>query len=150
PATSMQRVSGAPCPCEGAHFSPMPRRADGQCGRRARGVLHHEFEPSSNSNGSARRASTSRTKLPHLVRVFARALLCSRTRSAGTLCALNEPFVWTVFALVYLGMLLGRLPGLALDRTGVALLGAIVLVAGGALSLDEAWLAIDVPTLALL
>ncbi len=31
---------------------------------------------------------------------------------------------------VYLGMLLGEIPGLALDRRGVALLGAIALVAG--------------------
>ena len=35
----------------------------------------------------------------------------------------------TVFVLVYLGMALGRVPGLALDRTGVALLGLIVLLA---------------------
>ena len=67
-------------------------------------------------------------------------MVCLRTRGESNLSALNEPFVWTVFALVYLGMLLGRLPGLALDRTGVALLGtgvallgAIALVAGGLL-----------------
>lgn len=63
---------------------------------------------------------------------------------------MSEPLVWIVFGLVYLGMLLGRLPGLALDRTGVALLGAIALVAGGALDLDQAWAAVDVSTLALL
>lgn len=34
-----------------------------------------------------------------------------------------------VFIAVYAGMLLGRIPSLQLDRTGVALLGAIVLVA---------------------
>jgi Na+/H+ antiporter NhaD/arsenite permease-like protein len=55
-----------------------------------------------------------------------------------------------VFVLVYLGMALGRVPGLAIDRTGVALLGLIVLLATGDLSLDEAGRAIDVPTLALL
>lgn len=55
-----------------------------------------------------------------------------------------------VFVLVYLGMVLGRWPGLALDRTGIALLGAIVLVALGALSIGEAWNAVDVPTIALL
>ncbi len=43
-----------------------------------------------------------------------------------------------VFALVYLGMILGGLPFFQLDRTGVALLGAIVLVASGDLSLEEA------------
>jgi len=55
-----------------------------------------------------------------------------------------------VFAVVYLGMMLGELPGLKLDRTGIALLGAIVLVATERLTLDEAWAAIDVPTMALL
>lgn len=55
-----------------------------------------------------------------------------------------------VFALVYLGMFLGRLPQLKLDRTGVALLGAIVLLAVGVVGVEEARDAIDVPTLALL
>jgi Na+/H+ antiporter NhaD/arsenite permease-like protein len=56
----------------------------------------------------------------------------------------------TVFILVYLGMALGRVPGLAIDRTGVALLGLIVLLASGDLSLDEAGAAVDMPTIALL
>src|SRR5262245_7693129 len=47
-------------------------------------------------------------------------------------------------------MILGELPGLALDRTGVALLGAIALVAGGRVRAAEVWHAVDVPTLALL
>jgi Na+/H+ antiporter NhaD/arsenite permease-like protein len=55
-----------------------------------------------------------------------------------------------IFALVYVGMALGRLPGLALDRTGVALLGAIGMVAVGALDIDQAWAAIDAPTIYLL
>jgi Na+/H+ antiporter NhaD/arsenite permease-like protein len=55
-----------------------------------------------------------------------------------------------VFVLVYVGMALGRVPGLAVDRTGVALLGLIVLLASGDLSLDEAGRAVDMPTIALL
>jgi Na+/H+ antiporter NhaD/arsenite permease-like protein len=55
-----------------------------------------------------------------------------------------------VFALVYLGMILGRLPGLAADRTGIALLGAIILVGAGRVSPTVAWQAMDVPTMALL
>lgn len=55
-----------------------------------------------------------------------------------------------VFVLVYIGMALGRVPGLAVDRTGVALLGLIVLLATGDLSLDEAGRAVDMPTIALL
>jgi Na+/H+ antiporter NhaD/arsenite permease-like protein len=61
-----------------------------------------------------------------------------------------DHLVLAVFGLVYLGMILGELPGLALDRTGVALLGAIVLVASGSLGADAAWRAIDVPTMGLL
>jgi Na+/H+ antiporter NhaD/arsenite permease-like protein len=55
-----------------------------------------------------------------------------------------------VFAVVYLGMLLGEIPGLALDRTGVALLGALALVATERVTPAAAWAAVDVPTLALL
>jgi len=61
-----------------------------------------------------------------------------------------DPVVLAVFALVYLGMLLGEIPGLALDRTGVALLGALALVATERVTPATAWAAVDVPTLALL
>jgi Na+/H+ antiporter NhaD/arsenite permease-like protein len=61
-----------------------------------------------------------------------------------------DPVVLAVFLIVYAGMVLGELPGLALDRTGIALLGAIALVASGRLSLEAAWLSVDVPTIALL
>jgi len=55
-----------------------------------------------------------------------------------------------VFLLVYVAMALGRLPWLALDRCGAAVLGAIVLVASGLMPVQAAWNAADVPTLALL
>jgi Na+/H+ antiporter NhaD/arsenite permease-like protein len=55
-----------------------------------------------------------------------------------------------VFAVVYLGMILGGLPLFQLDRTGIALLGAIVLVATGDVSLQEAGRSIHAPTLLLL
>ena len=58
--------------------------------------------------------------------------------------------VLVVFAVVYLGMILGGLPFLQLDRTGVALLGAIALVGLGVLSPEEAALSIHLPTLLLL
>jgi len=61
-----------------------------------------------------------------------------------------DTLVLVVFVAVYAGMMLGRWPGLAVDRTGVALLGAIVLLATGRISVEEAWQAIDAPTLALL
>ena len=56
----------------------------------------------------------------------------------------------TVFVLTYVGMALGRVPGLAIDRTGVALLGLIVLLASGDLTLDQAGEAVDMPTITLL
>jgi Na+/H+ antiporter NhaD/arsenite permease-like protein len=58
--------------------------------------------------------------------------------------------VLIIFFLVYLGMVLGEIPGLALDRSGIALLGAIALIAAGRLAPAEAWLAIDTSTIALL
>jgi len=61
-----------------------------------------------------------------------------------------DPIVVVVFAVVYFGMILGRIPPLALDRTGVALLGAIVLVATRKVAPDQAARSIDVPTMALL
>jgi len=61
-----------------------------------------------------------------------------------------QDYVLTVFAVVYLGMVLGRLPWLAVDRSGVALLGAVALLAGGALSSRQAWAAVDMPTMSLL
>ena len=58
--------------------------------------------------------------------------------------------VVAIFAIVYLGMILGGLPFLQLDRTGIALLGAIALVASGDLTPEQAALAIHLPTLLLL
>lgn len=55
-----------------------------------------------------------------------------------------------IFLLTYLGVALGRVPGLMLDRTGIALLGAIAMVVCGAVTIDQATDAIDIPTLLLL
>lgn len=55
-----------------------------------------------------------------------------------------------VFIATYLGMAFGRWPGLAIDRTGIALIGAILLIAAGALTLEDAARSVDLPTLMLL
>jgi Na+/H+ antiporter NhaD/arsenite permease-like protein len=47
-------------------------------------------------------------------------------------------------------MIAGRFRGLALDRTGIALLGAILLLSTGRVSLNAAWDAVDVSTITLL
>ncbi|MGQ0553032.1 MAG: SLC13 family permease [Planctomycetota bacterium] len=58
--------------------------------------------------------------------------------------------VLTIFGLVYLGLLLGGVPGLKLNRAGVALLGAIAVLATGRLTAAEAQAALDTPTLGVL
>jgi Na+/H+ antiporter NhaD/arsenite permease-like protein len=63
---------------------------------------------------------------------------------------LRTPGIAALFAVVYLGMFLGGLPRLKLDRTGVALLGAIGMIALTGMSLEEAARAVDLPTLVLL
>jgi len=55
-----------------------------------------------------------------------------------------------VFGVVYLGMILGRIPGLALDRTGVALLGALCLLGFGRVTTADLPAAVDMSTIALL
>src|SRR5947208_8527907 len=51
-----------------------------------------------------------------------------------------------IFCIVYLGMILGGLPFLQLDRTGVALLGAIALISVDAVSIEGAAEAVHLPT----
>ena len=55
-----------------------------------------------------------------------------------------------VFATVYLGMFLGGVPRLKLDRSGVALLGAIAVIALAGIPVEDAARAIDLPTIVLL
>ncbi|MFT3817450.1 MAG: anion transporter [Rubrivivax sp.] len=62
----------------------------------------------------------------------------------------HSAFVLAVFGVVYLGMILGGLPRLHLDRTGVALLGAIAIVGAGELTPEQAAQAIHLPTILLL
>jgi Na+/H+ antiporter NhaD/arsenite permease-like protein len=62
----------------------------------------------------------------------------------------TEAAAIAVFALTYLALALGRIPGLKLDRAGAALAGAAAMVASGALSLEEAYRAIDLNTITLL
>lgn len=61
-----------------------------------------------------------------------------------------ETLVVAVFAAVYLGMALGRWPGTRIDRTGVALIGAIALATVGAVDAELLRRTVDLPTLAIL
>jgi Na+/H+ antiporter NhaD/arsenite permease-like protein len=58
--------------------------------------------------------------------------------------------VVAIFAVVYVGMFLGGLPRLKLDRAGVALLGAIAVIGIGAVDTEEAARSVDLPTILLL
>jgi Na+/H+ antiporter NhaD/arsenite permease-like protein len=55
-----------------------------------------------------------------------------------------------VFVLTYVVVAIGRVPGLRLDRAGAALVGGSLMLAVGAVTLDDLGRAIDLPTLALL
>ena len=55
-----------------------------------------------------------------------------------------------IFMASYLALAIGKIPGLAIDRAGVALVGACLMVASGALPLEDAYKAVDLDTLTLL
>jgi Na+/H+ antiporter NhaD/arsenite permease-like protein len=55
-----------------------------------------------------------------------------------------------IFVASYVALAVGKVPGLAIDRAGVALVGACLMVACGAMPLEEAYKAIDLDTITLL
>src|SRR5512147_2043344 len=55
-----------------------------------------------------------------------------------------------VFVATYIGMALGRVPGLRIDRTGIALIAATALIASEAIGLDQAAGFVDLATMMLL
>src|SRR5882757_5573872 len=55
-----------------------------------------------------------------------------------------------IFVGSYLALAIGRIPGLSIDRAGIALVGAGLMVASGALPLENAYKAIDLDTITLL
>lgn len=55
-----------------------------------------------------------------------------------------------VFALTYVAVALGRLPGLRLDRTGAAVVGAAGMIALGVVDAEQAYAFVDLKTLVLL
>jgi Na+/H+ antiporter NhaD/arsenite permease-like protein len=63
---------------------------------------------------------------------------------------MHAAIVLLVLILTYLGMIAGRIAWLRVDRTGIALLAVIALLATGQMTLDDFGSAVDMPTLALL
>jgi Na+/H+ antiporter NhaD/arsenite permease-like protein len=62
----------------------------------------------------------------------------------------NITLVSSIFGLTYLALALGRVPGLRIDRAGIALVGAAAMLACGVLSMRDAARAIDYDTIVLL
>ena len=63
---------------------------------------------------------------------------------------LTRAIAVAAFVASYIGLGLGRVPGLRVDRTGVAIIGAAVMVVSGAVPWADAVAAVDAPTLVLL
>jgi Na+/H+ antiporter NhaD/arsenite permease-like protein len=55
-----------------------------------------------------------------------------------------------IFAASYAALAIGKVPGLSIDRAGVALVGACLMVASGVVPLGEAYQAVDLQTITLL
>jgi len=55
-----------------------------------------------------------------------------------------------IFMASYLALAIGKIPGLSIDRAGVALVGACLMIASGILPLEDAYRAIDIDTITLL
>src|SRR5436305_934968 len=62
---------------------------------------------------------------------------------------MHAAIVLLVLVLTYLGMAAGRIAWLRVDRTGIALLAVIALLASSQMTLDDFGSAVDMPTLAL-
>jgi Na+/H+ antiporter NhaD/arsenite permease-like protein len=64
--------------------------------------------------------------------------------------AMHAAIVLLILILTYIGMAAGRIAWLQVDRTGIALLAVIALLASGQITLDDFGSAVDLPTLAFL
>jgi Na+/H+ antiporter NhaD/arsenite permease-like protein len=84
-----------------------------------------------------------------LTAIFAGWLAVSQVRGR-LIDLLPEAAAIAIFAITYLVIALGRLPGFRLDRAGAALVGASLMVAVGAFPLEDAPKAIDFDTIILL
>ncbi|AGA26536.1 anion transporter [Singulisphaera acidiphila] len=67
-----------------------------------------------------------------------------------TMQTASIPVVSTLFGLTYLALALGKIPGLRIDRAGIALVGAAAMLACGAISMPDAAKAVDYETIVLL
>lgn len=66
------------------------------------------------------------------------------------LASLKPSLMWAIFALTYLGIAIGGFPSLVLDRTGIALLGAIAMLVVHGITIQQAAAHISYETMLLL
>ncbi len=90
-----------------------------------------------------------------LLLITALLALASASALAPWLLPADEQFAHRlaaggIFTATYVALGFGRVPGRFIDRAGIALVGASLMVASGAMRLDAAYRAIDVNTLTLL
>ncbi len=64
--------------------------------------------------------------------------------------ASSTPLVSTIFGLTYLALAAGKVPGLRIDRAGIAVVGAAAMIVFGVLGLPDAARAVDTETIVLL
>lgn len=69
---------------------------------------------------------------------------------SGSDIATHKLAVGVIFVASYLALAIGRIPGLGIDRAGIALVGACLMVASGAVGLEDTFAAIDIDTITLL
>ena len=62
----------------------------------------------------------------------------------------DKPVILTIFALTYAGIAIGHIPGLKLNRVGIALLGAIAMMIFGGIGTSDVVSYINWPTVFLL
>ncbi len=67
-----------------------------------------------------------------------------------TIPSASIPLVSTIFGLTYLALAIGKIPGLKIDRAGIALVGAAAMLAFGVISMRDAAKAVDYETIVLL
>jgi Na+/H+ antiporter NhaD/arsenite permease-like protein len=87
-----------------------------------------------------------------VVLVALAAALAPRLLARGSPIGHDAPTIAAaaVFLGSYLALAVGRVPGLSIDRAGIALVGAGLMVASGALPLEDAYQAVDLGTITLL
>ncbi len=82
----------------------------------------------------------------HLIRIAQ----VSKESPTVTTPSATIPLVSTIFGLTYLALAIGKIPGLRIDRAGIALVGAAAMLAFGVISMRDAAKAVDYETIVLL